>query len=223
MFREAIRREPEYPEPHCGLALVLAAKGQFYASIAEFERAIELRPDYFEAHFDLGNTLLKFERYEDAAAAFHKAAQLKPKCAEVQVNLGYSLFVRGKVKAAIAACKRALRLKPNYAVAQKNLKIALDAAGTDLELTSSANPSTLGQPVSFTLTVLPAFPKLPSPTGTVQFKAGTTAIATARLVSSRASFTTSALTPGKHTVVAVYSGDKAFSSNKSRPLVQRVE
>jgi hypothetical protein len=76
---------------------------------------------------------------------------------------------------------------------------------------SSLNPSALGQAVTFTATVTGA---PGTPTGTVDFKDGaTTLVAGVALVAGSASFTTSALTKGAHTISAVYSGDGTHSTS----------
>jgi hypothetical protein len=101
--------------------------------------------------------------------------------------------------------------------------VLLNSGGTQLKLSSSANPSTLGQPVTFTLTVAPTFPEVGTPHGMVGFKDGTQTIGTAPLASGQASFTTSDLAVGSHTIRAIYSGDQTFNKNRAIPLVQQVE
>ncbi|MDP9038675.1 MAG: Ig-like domain repeat protein [Acidobacteriota bacterium] len=51
-----------------------------------------------------------------------------------------------------------------------------------------------------------------TPTGSVTFKDGTTVLATATLASGTASYTTTALTAGAHSITASYSGDTTFSA-----------
>lgn len=88
-------------------------------------------------------------------------------------------------------------------------------------LASSHNPSTFGQSVTFTATVTGA-----SPTGTVEFKDGSTDIAgcaSQTLSSSSATCTTSALITGIHSITAVYSGDSANVASTSPVLTQAVD
>ncbi|MFG2196601.1 Ig-like domain repeat protein, partial [Streptomyces sp. NPDC048639] len=75
----------------------------------------------------------------------------------------------------------------------------------------SPNPSVPGQAVTFTATVAPAGPGGGTPTGTVTFTISGGPTLTAPVVAGRATVTTSALTPGPHTVTAQYSGDGAFN------------
>jgi CSLREA domain-containing protein len=92
---------------------------------------------------------------------------------------------------------------------QQSLQIAKAASATSVS--SSANPSAVGQGVTFTATVSST---AGTPTGTVAFKDGGTAIPTCgsvALASGQATCTTSALSPGAHTLTADYSGDSNFS------------
>jgi len=91
-------------------------------------------------------------------------------------------------------------------------------ASTTTSLTSSLNPSTSGQSVTFTATVTGS-----SPTGTVQFKDGVSNLGSAvPLAGGTASFTTSSLTSGGHSITAVYSGDSNNTTSTSAPLAQTV-
>jgi len=62
-----------------------------------------------------------------------------------------------------------------------------------------------------------------TPTGTVTFKDGGTAVGTGNVgASGIATFTTAALSSGSHTITAVYGGDSIFAGSTSAPLVQQV-
>jgi hypothetical protein len=91
---------------------------------------------------------------------------------------------------------------------------ALAAVGTTTTVMSSQNPSVFGQPVTFTATVTPVS-GTGTPSGTVTFlDAGTTQLGTATLNGSRqATFTTSTLAVGSHTITADYGGDSNFNAS----------
>lgn len=81
--------------------------------------------------------------------------------------------------------------------------ISVRAASTTT-LTSSANPSVVGQPVTFTATVTsPAG----TPTGDVTFASDGNPLGTVPLTGGQATVTTAALAVGSHTITADYSGD----------------
>jgi uncharacterized protein (TIGR03437 family) len=79
-------------------------------------------------------------------------------------------------------------------------------------LTSSANPSALGQAVTFTAAVSGQPPTSGLATGTVQFSDGATVLGSAAVLGGQAVFTTSALTGGSHNIIARYSGNSTFPS-----------
>ena len=87
--------------------------------------------------------------------------------------------------------------------------------------TSSANPSVLGQPVTFTATLTSIAG--PPPDGeTVQFVVGTKVLGSATLKGGVAQFTTSAIPVGSHLVSANYSGDANYLPTKYKALTQVV-
>jgi autotransporter-associated beta strand protein len=102
--------------------------------------------------------------------------------------------------------------------------VSAAASTTMITLSSSANPSVFGQPVTFTATVTAVAPATGTPTGTVTFSEGTTTLGTGILNSSgQATFQTSSLSVGTHLITATYSGDTTFSpSTTTSPLSQTV-
>ena len=86
-------------------------------------------------------------------------------------------------------------------------------ANSTTAVTSSQNPSGLGQSVIFSATVLPVAPGAGTPTGTVTFLDGGSPIGTGTLSGGTATFTTSALALGSHTITASYGGDGSFNGS----------
>lgn len=87
-------------------------------------------------------------------------------------------------------------------------------------ITSSVNPSTFGQSVTFTATVTGSSG---TPTGSVTFKDGSATLGTATLDGSgQATFSTSSLAGGSHSITAVYGGDASYATSTSPVLVQNV-
>ena len=107
-----------------------------------------------------------------------------------------------------------------------SVTIVAPLVSTTTTLTSSANPSVAGSPVTFTATVA-ASGGVIIPTGTVTFQettsSGTVTLGTSPVsVTGQASFTTSALSGGTHSITAVYSGDTAFATSSSSPPLLQV-
>lgn len=94
------------------------------------------------------------------------------------------------------------------------------AVGTTTTLSSSANPATTGQKVIFDATVDAASGST-TPTGNVVFSVDATDVATVALDAGAASYNTTTLTAGTHTIKAAYQGDSAFSSS-SASLTQTI-
>ena len=99
------------------------------------------------------------------------------------------------------------------------LQQAVGQATTTTTLTSSPNPSTVGETVTFTATVTGQYSG--TPFGTMTFKEGNTVLMKMRLKNKAASFSTSNLTHGKHTIQAIYSGGTNFKGS-SGSVVQTV-
>ncbi len=90
---------------------------------------------------------------------------------------------------------------------------------TTTVLTSDVNPSIFGTNVTFTATVDPA-----AATGNVQFNIdGTNVGAPVALVAGVATYSTSALAVGSHTVTATYGGSIAYAGSISNSLIQVVD
>jgi len=94
----------------------------------------------------------------------------------------------------------------------------VNKAGTTTTLTSDPNPSTVGTTVTFTATVTSSGG---TPTGTVAFKQGATTLGTGTLnPSGTATFSTSTLTKGSHSVAATYNGSTNFATSTSASVTQ---
>src|SRR5467141_854501 len=85
---------------------------------------------------------------------------------------------------------------------------------------SSNNPSMIGTAVTLTATV--TSPVTGPLTGTVSFQDGASALGTGTLSGGTATFTTSGLTAGTHSITAIYGGDPNFAGSTSPALMQTV-
>ena len=92
---------------------------------------------------------------------------------------------------------------------------------TTTALSSDQAPSVVGQSVTFTATVALGS-GTGTPTGTVDFKEGATTLGSASLSGTQATFTTSSLPAGPHSIVATYVGDASFSGSTSTAFAQQV-
>jgi Bacterial Ig-like domain (group 3)/FG-GAP-like repeat len=116
--------------------------------------------------------------------------------------------------------------KPDLAVAQGDgVSVLLNIArgfrySTSTALSSSANPSSFDQLVTFIARLTPSFQG--TPTGTVTFHDYGYALATIPVSSRQAKFSTTTLSTGKHSITASYSGDAKFLPSTSTLLTETV-
>jgi hypothetical protein len=101
----------------------------------------------------------------------------------------------------------------------------VDAAATTTTIVGSG-PISSGQTATFTATVSVAAPGKGAPTGTISFLDNGTPIGSAPLTMlagiCQASFSTTVLSVGSHSITATYSGDANFLGSASTAAVQRV-
>ena len=77
-FRELVRREPNFPEGHNNLGLMLLQSGAAAGAHAQFAEAIRLKPEYAEAHYNLALALHQEGKEDAAHAEFEKAYAISP-------------------------------------------------------------------------------------------------------------------------------------------------
>jgi hypothetical protein len=108
----------------------------------------------------------------------------------------------------------------NYGKATSNaVQQQVNKAAASVTLSADVNPSNVNQPVKFTAVVTS---QAGTPTGTITFQDGTSALGTMSLNSGAAVLTTSALAAGSHSITAVYSGDPNIQGGTSNVLAQVV-
>jgi autotransporter-associated beta strand protein len=101
-----------------------------------------------------------------------------------------------------------------------SMKESIIRSNTTTALTSSGTPSVFGQGVTFSASVAAKAPGGGTPTGTVKFYDGaatpTHLLATGTLNGSGVTtFTTSTLSSGPHTIIAVYGGDTNYTTSQA--------
>lgn len=115
---------------------------------------------------------------------------------------------------------------PTHFGSQVTTVVVVSRATANPVLTSAPNPSSSGQTVAFSVTFPPIvlLNPVPLPTGKVLVLDGTTTLATLTLdKTASATFTTSKLSAGSHSIVAEYQGDNNYNAADSLPpLIQVV-
>jgi sugar lactone lactonase YvrE len=108
----------------------------------------------------------------------------------------------------------------NSPAASNTITVTVQQAPSTTSLAASANPSTVGQPLTLTAGV--ASPGI-GITGSISFLDGAVTIGSATLnASGVATFTTSSLSFGAHTLIAIYSGDTNHANSTSPALSEQI-
>jgi len=100
------------------------------------------------------------------------------------------------------------------------LSQVVNTAATTTTVASNNNPSIVGQNVTFTVVVTPAFGG--TAVGLVTLYDGSTAISNAGLSNNTVQFSLSTLTVGTHSITAKYQGNTPFAASTSTVLTQTV-
>jgi autotransporter-associated beta strand protein len=112
----------------------------------------------------------------------------------------------------------------NYSLSQPGLSGNITIDSTTCVVTSSVNPSTNGQNVTFTATVHGVVVAADSPTGSVVFYVddslvGAPSVVAAGANTATATYSTASLSDGAHTVKAQYGGDVNFALSAMSTIV----
>lgn len=89
-----------------------------------------------------------------------------------------------------------------------------------LTVGATPNPAFVSNPVTFTVTI--PSPTV-APTGTLTFFDGETQLGSSAVVNGSATFSTSTLTMGSHTITATYSGDSNYLTSTSAPFKETIQ
>jgi hypothetical protein len=110
--------------------------------------------------------------------------------------------------------------RPDLAVGGVVVLLNISRFSTVTSIAASLNPSAFGQSVTFTASLTSQGSG--TPTGTITFRDGSTVLGRAAVRANMASWTTSSLAIGTHSITATYSGDSSFTASTSAPLSQLV-
>ncbi len=110
----------------------------------------------------------------------------------------------------------------NYAASgSAPLSQVVDKSATSTVLVSGSNPAVVGDSVIFTATVAAKAPGAGTPTGSVNFRQGATVLGSGNLdAAGNATFSTSTLTVGNHTITADYVTSASFLASTSNDVAQ---
>jgi len=146
MYREAVRRSPNFAVGQQKLGTALRRSGQYAEAAEVLKQAASVAPDVALTWHELGLTYRALGKSADARAAIGKAVELDPDLPEAHNNLGIIWFAGGEGSRAESAFREAIRIRPDYADAHGNLANLLSGAGKyaeareQFEITSRLRP-----------------------------------------------------------------------------------
>jgi len=108
----------------------------------------------------------------------------------------------------------------DYQSVSASITLTINQGRPTVTLVSSLNPVFMGNSVTFTANVSST---ASTPTGSISFVDGQIPLSSVPLAQGVATYTTSTLSLGGHSITAVYSGDANFVSLASSPVTQNVE
>jgi tetratricopeptide (TPR) repeat protein len=127
-LRGALAKDPNRPEAHDVLGLLLGRKGASTSEVvAEFREAVRLRPNFAEAYNSLGLVLTQADDDRAAIKAYREALRISPDYADAHANLGAAL-IPTDAEQAIVELEKAVALAPASVKAQFNLATAYAAS-----------------------------------------------------------------------------------------------
>jgi type IV pilus assembly protein PilF len=112
----AIESDPNLPQAHNALALVLHVMHHDDQALVHYRRALELKPNFSEATNNMGILLLDTGHYSAAIAAFESALRnlLYPTPYLAEGNMGWAYYKLGDLAHAREHMEAAVHLEPRF-------------------------------------------------------------------------------------------------------------
>lgn len=129
LVNRAIAANPNAPEYHNTLGLILRAVDKQDMAIRSFTRALRLRPDDRDVQNNLALALSELRRYAEAQTVLRHGLAERPDDPVLLTGLGRLLLLTEDVKGAVACFHDALKVSPEHVGALNNLGVAFNLLG----------------------------------------------------------------------------------------------
>lgn len=127
-FRQAIERQPQWPESHNDLGGIRFVRGDLAGALRAFDAAVAGDATNASAHFNRGRVLVALRRPTEAVAAFARARSLTPRDAEVITAMASATASTGDLDSAVRQYRDALVIAPDLVSALTDLAWLLATA-----------------------------------------------------------------------------------------------
>jgi predicted TPR repeat methyltransferase len=124
LIERSLELEPDQPDWHSNLGIVLQERLRLDEAIAAYERAIALDPGHANARNNLGVVLRATGRVEEAEAAYRAAIEADPEHSDAHHNLGVLLNGLGRRREAALCFSKVITLRPKHPEARRLLALA---------------------------------------------------------------------------------------------------
>jgi TolB-like protein/DNA-binding winged helix-turn-helix (wHTH) protein/Flp pilus assembly protein TadD len=115
--QKAVEIDPQSPEAHASLALVLDHTWDWAGAEVEFKRALELNPQYANAHHWYGDHLSIQGRHDEALVEAKRALELDPLNLMIGTWVGLRYYLAHRYDGATAQSQNTVDLDPTFAAA----------------------------------------------------------------------------------------------------------
>ncbi len=126
-FRSSLRLEPNWPQTHYYLAIVLLAQGNPQEAVLELRRSLKLQPNQMEAHLSLGAALSQLNQTDAAIHELQTVLLTDPQSVTAIDWLSKAYISQKRYPAAIALLKNA----PTDEILEMDLVTAYADSGTN--------------------------------------------------------------------------------------------
>ena len=115
LARKAVQLDPDLPEAHARLGMVLVRRREHGRGIAAFERALALNPNFTD--FSFAHSLVLAGEPERAVEAAERIIRLDPFCAPpARASLGMAHYLRGQYAQALPPLRECAARAPNMRI-----------------------------------------------------------------------------------------------------------
>jgi tetratricopeptide (TPR) repeat protein len=121
--------DPDFPDAYNNMANLLAARGQPFEAIDDYQKAIQVDPEFAPAHCGLADMLAAQDQLDEAVAEYRRTVDLAPAYVAAHYNLAVILARQNKLEDAAAHFRKVIELVPDSANAHGNLANVLVAQG----------------------------------------------------------------------------------------------